>query len=150
VYLLDNHTETYPAIRDILIDSPFLPATINYVDFLLLFNTLEKELNSPEFTELLGPIKSFLEPIRVGRHVGSELNSELHNYFSIFIPLKLENIIEPPFLCQYFRNYFHSDFVKDVQWDNFIVDYVNASIPNPLLSKSNLLSQSSSFQPPVR
>jgi hypothetical protein len=122
-YLKLNRDETYPVIKDVLKDRTLRFTTKDYVDFIYLFNLIEQQLHSDEFTLKYENLKRLLSNIRVQRHVGSIFHIDRFNYFSIFIPKKPENITELPFLCQYYRGYFRSDFVKDTLWDDFIVDF---------------------------
>lgn len=123
-YFMDNQAEVYPVIDDVLKMDGLAFSDRDFIDVVLLFDTIRKKLRNEEFDTIYRKFRSFLvNNITVDKHIGEELDKDSFHCFSIYIPVSVDNIISQTFCCQYFRGFANSQFVQETEWDNFIIDF---------------------------
>jgi hypothetical protein len=123
-YMVAHKAKVYPVIDEILQDGTIVFSDKDFVDIILLFDTIQQKIKSAGFNKIYGRLRKFLlNKITIEKHIGEELNAKSFHCFSIYIPVSVDNVIAPTFCCQYFRHFANSQFVRETKWDNFVIDF---------------------------
>jgi len=123
-YMVAHKTKIYPAIDAILKDGSIVFSDKDFIDVVLLFDTIQQKIKDTGFNKIYGRLRKFLlNKITIEKHIGSALDANSFHCFSIYIPVSVNNVIAPTFCCQYFRHFANSQFVRETRWDNFVIDF---------------------------
>lgn len=123
-YLVTHKEKVYPVIDAILKEGTIVFSDKDFIDIVLLFDTIQQKLKNAGFNLIYGRLRKFLlNKITIEKHIGEDLDARSFHCFSIYIPVSVDNVIAPTFCCQYFRHFANSQFVRETRWDNFVIDF---------------------------
>ncbi|OQP64468.1 hypothetical protein A3860_21100 [Niastella vici] len=123
-YMVANKAKIYPAIDAILQEGTIVFSDKDFIDIVLLFDTIQQKVKNTGFNKIYSRLRKFLlKKITIEKHIGEELDANSFHCFSIYIPVSVNNVIAPTFCCQYFRHFANSQFVRETRWDNFVIDF---------------------------
>jgi hypothetical protein len=124
VHIRQNASTIYPVIDTLLNTEAVTYLDNRYVDIVVLFDALKRELQSAEFEKVYNPLINFLlQGIVIDRHIGSDCQVADFNCFSLYLPRLAHHTITELFCCQYFYGFADSQFLDETLWDDLVVNF---------------------------
>jgi hypothetical protein len=124
VHIRENYSTIYPVIDNLLKDEVINFLDDQYVDAVLLFDAIKRNLQSAAFEEVYNPLTNFLlQDLAIEGHIGSSCPAADFHGFSTYLPRLAHHDIAELFCWQYFYGLGDSRFVNETIWDDLVVNF---------------------------